>query len=183
MNGSSLALRLQLAAAAIGLAPLLLAAGALLVAALWLVALPATESARARALAELAAAQQALAQAPRGAAAPAAPAADALAEFESRLAGDEQVAQMAQQIWRQAAAAGLQLSKVDWRAEADAARRFGRVQITLPMTGSYTALRKFTFGLMAAYPSLALDKLDLKRELPAAGQVEATAHFTLFVKP
>lgn len=176
-------LRLQLAVAAIGAGPLLLAGAALLVLGLWLVALPAAEARRAAALAEQSAAKQALAQAPRSASAPVPQAADALAEFESRLAGDEQVAQMAQQIWRQAAAAGLQLSKVDWRAETDAARRFGRVQITLPMTGSYTALRKFSFGLMAAYPSLALDKLDLRRELPAVGQVEATAHFTLYVKP
>jgi hypothetical protein len=178
---SPLALRLQLALAALGRGPLLLAAAAVLVLLLWLVLLPAAMSSRAAGIVELQAAQSA-ATGVRGAAAPA-PAADGLTDFAARLASDEDVARLVQQIWRQGSAAGLQINKVDWRAEADAGLRFGRVQVTVPMSGSYSAMRRFVFGLMSAYPGLALDKLDMKREQASAGPVETTAHFTLYVQP
>lgn len=179
-SGSPLALRAQLALAALGPGPLLLAAALAAWLVLWLAALPAAERAQQQAESELRAARIA---APRAAAAPALPAADALAAFRARLADDDDVARLVQQVWRQAAASGLQVSKVDWRAEADAGQPFGRVRVVVPMSGSYVAMRRFAFGLLAAFPGLALDRLDLRREQPAAGTVEGTAHFTLHVRP
>ena len=180
-NTSPWTLRLQLALAALGLGPLLLVLGALAVGLLWFVALPAAEAGREAAGAAWRAAQQA--GPGHRQAIPTAPQADALAEFTAHLADDEDVARLAQRIWHEAGVAGLQLSKVDWRAEADAGQRFGRLHITVPMTGPYTAMRKFSFGLLAAYPGLALDRLDMKREQLASTAVETTAHFTLYVRP
>jgi len=174
-------LRLQLALSSLGPGAPGLALGGLVVLLLWFVALPAAQVGRDGALAEWQRAQAA-AQGARDTAPAAAPA-DALADFGARLGGDDDVARLVQQIWRQGSAAGLQISKVDWRAEAEPGQGFARVTVTVPMTGPYTAMRKFSFGLLAAYPGLALDKLDMKRELASSGVVETTAHFTLYVRP
>lgn len=87
------------------------------------------------------------------------------------------------QIWQLGAAAGLQLNRVDYHTEVDAGGRFNRLLITLPMTGSYPAVRKFMFTLMAEFPGLSLDKIDMKRDQTASAQVETSAHMTLHTRP
>ena len=53
----------------------------------------------------------------------------------------------------------------------------------MPVAGSYPGVRNFVFGLMAAFPVLALDKLDIKRENVSQPDIEATLHMTLLVRP
>ena len=88
-----------------------------------------------------------------------------------------------QQLWKQGSAAGLQMHKIDYRREADAGGRFERLHISVPASGSYPAVRKFSFVLMSAFPSLALDGLDMTRDPNASGSVETTLHFSLFTRP
>lgn len=109
--------------------------------------------------------------------------AEQLAAFESSLASDEDLARLMRQLWLQGQIAGLQMSKVDYRHERDPHGEFRRVAITLPMTGPYPAVRQLVFGLMAEYPSLALTKLDMKREQTSSPQVETTAHLMLLQRP
>jgi Tfp pilus assembly protein PilO len=108
---------------------------------------------------------------------------DALQAFEARLATPELQHQLQQALWQQAAANGLQLSKVDYRHEDDAPAGFTRLSITLPVNGAYPAVRKFLFSLLAQFPGLAMDKLSLKRVAGGTAQVEATVHLTLLVRP
>ncbi|MDC6167889.1 hypothetical protein [Paucibacter sp. XJ19-41] len=105
--------------------------------------------------------------------------AEQLAAFEASLASDEDLALLMRQLWSQGSIAGLQFNKVDYKHEIDLNGRFRRVAITLPMTGPYPAVRHFVFGLMADYPSLALLKLDMKREQGSSPLVETTAHLVL----
>ena len=113
----------------------------------------------------------------------AAPRIDMLAAFEQRLATDDDISRLQRQLWRHGATAGLQMNKIDYRSEVDANGQFGRLAITLPMTGSYPAVRKFAFLLMSEFPGLSLDKLDMKREQAASGLIETTVHLTLFTRP
>lgn len=177
---SPLALRAQLALAALGPGPLLLAAALTTWLVLWLVALPTAEQRLREAESTLRAARSG---ASRMAVPSAQPTADALASFRARLSDDDDIAKLAQQVWRQAAASGVQVRKVDWRVEADAGQPFGRVRVVVPMSGSYAAIRRFAFDLLATFPALALDRLDLRREQSAVGALEGTAHFTLYVLP
>jgi hypothetical protein len=174
-------LKLELWLAAIGRWPLLLALAGVLTAALWAVLLPLAESASTREQFQLAVLGRPAADARP--AEPPAPSVDALAEFEQRLASDEDVSRLQRELWRQGASAGLQMNKVDYRNETDANGQFSRLAITLPMTGSYPAVRKFIFSLMADFPGLSLDKLDVKRDQAASGLVETTVHLTLFTSP
>lgn len=172
----------SLVIARLGRGTLLLLGGAAVVAVVWGIVVPAAERESARQLHQLAALRQAAAEAPK-ASAPAMPQMNALQSFESRLATREDVASLQRQLWKQAAAAGLQLSKVDYRSEADTGAQFTRLSVTLPVTGPYPSVRRFIFALMAQFPGLSLDKLDLKRTTVGTAEVEATMHLTLLGKP
>ena len=179
MNGWPLKLELWLAG--LGRWPPILALLAVAVAALWGVVLPITEERAARALQQAAAAA---AVKPVARASSDAPAVDALGSFEAQLAGEDALNRLMQQLWKQGRAAGLLIQKVDYRREADAGGRFERLHISVPATGSYPAVRQFSFALMSAFPSLALDGLDITRDPNAAsGMVETTLHLSLFTRP
>jgi hypothetical protein len=178
MNGWTL--RVELALASLGRWPVVLGLVALLACALWMVVLPAGDQRVQHERRQLATLTE---QAAAPAAAPAAPPADPLATFESRLAGPDDVTNLMVQVWKLGADAGLQMNKVDYRTEPDPGGGFERLSVTLPMTGAYPAVRRFVFSLMAEYPGLSLDKLDMKREQTAHGRVETTVHLTLLTRP
>jgi Tfp pilus assembly protein PilO len=168
--------------ARLGSRTLLLTALAVATAAVWAVLIPRAERESARQQHQLAALRQATAAAPRPQAI-AAPQMSTLQAFERRLASPDDMDSLQRQLWQQAAVAGLQLSKVDYRSEADASGQFTRLSITLPVTGPYPGVRRFIFALMAKFPGLSLAKLDLKRTSVEAPEVEATMHFTLLGRP
>jgi Tfp pilus assembly protein PilO len=180
MNRWPLALSLLLAR--LGRGPVLLAAAALLAAGVWGLMVPAATRASMHQQLQLDALRQSASQAPRPAA-PVSTQGTALEAFERRLANDDVVTAFQRQLWQQAEAAGLQLNKVDYRSEGDAGAQFTRLSITLPATGTYPGVRRFIFALMAQFPGLALDRLDLKRSSATGAEVEATMHFTLLRRP
>ena len=178
MNGWLLSVELWLMR--LGRWPLACGAVAVPAALLWSTLLPLTEQQvdrEARLLDSLR--QRAVAPAPDVTATPP----DALAAFEARLATAEDVTRLMQQLWAQGESAGLQLNKVDYRTEEVTGAGFQRLSITLPMTGPYPAVRRLAFGLMTMFPSLSIDKLDMKRDQTASGRVETTIHLTLFTRP
>lgn len=173
-------LKVELWLMAIGRWPLVFGAAGVLMALLWGTLLPATEQQAAREHRRLQTLRERTLDRPvQTEAAPA----DTLAAFEARLASANDVTSLMRQLWEQGAAAGLQMNKVDYRTEPDTGGGFERLSVTLPMTGPYPAVRKFTFALMAEFPGLSLDKLDMKRDQAVSGRVETTAHFTLLTRP
>ena len=175
-------LRLELWLAGLGRWPPILAGLAVAVATLWGVVLPVSEERAARAWQQTAAA--AVTQPSPRAAPPDAPVADTLGSFEAQLADEADRTRLMQQLWKQGRAAGLLLQKVDYRREADVSGRFERLHIRVPVTGSYPAVRQFSFALMSAFPSLALDGLDITRDPDdTAGRVETTLQLSLFTRP
>ena len=179
---SRLPLAASLLLARLGTGPLLLAAAALLAAGVWGLMVPAATRASVQQQVQVDALRHSAAQAP----APRKPMSSqgtALDAFERRLAGADEVAALQRQLWQQATTAGLQLSKVDYRSEADTGAQFTRLSVTVPVTGTYPGVRRFIFALMAQFPGLALDKLDLKRTSATSADVEATMHFTLLSRP
>ena len=107
---------------------------------------------------------------------------DSLQAFERSLASDAGARHLMQRIWSDAARAGVRVSKVDYRTELDLAGGFSRLQISMPLGGTYPAMKKFIFGLMGTFPMLSLDKLDIKRESASQPDIEATLHMTLLVR-
>lgn len=159
---------------------LMLAATAVLL--LWAWALP-----KERLAVEAAAKQAARAAAMTGASTSPLPLQDAgstaLTAFEDRLADGDDQARLMRVLWRYAQAAGVQLSKVDYRREDVLQARYRRLTLTVPMTGSYPMIRQVVFQLMSEFPGLALIRLDMKRESSSQIQVDATAHLVLYLRP
>jgi hypothetical protein len=177
---TDLRLRAELWLAQVGPWPLFLTCGAVIAAAVWALILPAQE--RELALArKLAVAAATPASAARPVAFAGQPDSDSLQVFERSLATDADATRLMQRIWSDAARCGVRLSKVDYRTERDVAGGYSRLHITMPLGATYPGMRNFVFGLMAAFPTLSLDKLDMKRESASQPDIEATVHMTLLV--
>lgn len=116
-------------------------------------------------------------------AAPAAPAPqDPMAAFRAVLRADAEKSEVARALWRAAADAGLQTSRVDYRSGAATAAGFSRFELTLPVSGQPAVIRRFAFSLLEQYPGLALEKIELQRESAAQDQVEAQLAFVLLLE-
>jgi hypothetical protein len=60
--------------------------------------------------------------------------------------------------------------------------RLDKFTVTLPVQGSYPQLRRFIRAVLLAVPALALERIDLKRDNVAQGNVEARIVFLLFLE-
>lgn len=107
--------------------------------------------------------------------------ADVYGRFDTLLAGNTERSKFIRDIWQQASLQQVRLGKIDFREERDAAGGFLRLRIHVPTVGSYPAVKRLAFGLMRAYPSLAMDAIEFKRDR-AQGELEGTLHFTLMMR-
>ncbi|GAA5175867.1 hypothetical protein GCM10025771_09210 [Niveibacterium umoris] len=133
--------------------------------------------AQSRELAQLAARSTQAAGAP----APSAPQ-DPLAPFRAVLRPDAEKTAVARALWNAAAEAGLQPARVDYRSNPATPAGFARFDLTLPVTGSPTVIRRFAFSLLERYPGLALEKIELQRESAMQDTVEAQLAFVLLLE-
>jgi hypothetical protein len=83
------------------------------------------------------------------------------------------------------AAAGesrLQLEQGEYRLVEIRDAKLSRYQLSLPLQGSYPALRSFLARALNQEPALALTALQLQREAVEATELEATLNFSLFLE-
>lgn len=60
--------------------------------------------------------------------------------------------------------------------------RYASLRITLPVEGSYTAIRQFVEAVLLAIPFASLDAIALSRDTPTRTALEATLGFTVFLE-
>ncbi len=84
------------------------------------------------------------------------------------------------QMWKQAEAAGVTVARADYSTEPEVEGGYARMVITMPLKGSYQAIKQYVFAQLANNPALALSKFQIKAEKIGDG-VEAELTFTLFV--
>ena len=104
------------------------------------------------------------------------------AAFTKILSSQTQQHQFLRVLSRRAAQAGLQVGRIDFHTERGINKEFDRFSITLPVNGTYTVVQGFIFGLMADYPALALEKLELRRAQANQDEIDAQVHVLLFVE-
>lgn len=107
---------------------------------------------------------------------------DPMAPFRAVLQPDETKMEVARALWRAAADAGLQPSRVDYRNSPVTPAGFSRFDLTLPVAGPPDVIRQFAFSLLERYPGLALEKIELQREAAVQDQVEAQLAFVLLLE-
>lgn len=112
----------------------------------------------------------------------AAPPQDPMVPFRAVLQADEAKMEVARALWNDAAAAGLQPARVDYRNNPGTVAGFSRFDLTLPVAGPPDVIRQFAFSLLERYPGLALEKIELQREAAVQDQVEAQLAFVLLLE-
>ncbi len=85
-------------------------------------------------------------------------------------------------IFAAAGHAGLRLEEGGYRVATQPGSGLRRYQITLPVRGSYPAIRAFLAEAMERRPELALDSLSFSRESIASPEVEARLNLSLFLR-
>lgn len=76
----------------------------------------------------------------------------------------------------------IYLDAIDYKLDEATDRGFTRYHILLPVSGSYTNIRKFVKQVLEALPSAALEGISLEREDAGDSEVDAKLHFILFVR-
>ncbi|WP_341888616.1 hypothetical protein [Variovorax sp. YR752] len=75
---------------------------------------------------------------------------------------------------------GLTLERADYAIGAAASGAPIRVEATLPLNGSYAAVRRFVAEVLNELPHAALESLQLERASAQARDLQATARIVLF---
>ena len=112
---------------------------------------------------------------------PAAPRSHQRAFFEVLVPQSEKLA-VAQDAWDAALASQLRVERAEYRGEPDSGAGFSRLTLRLPVGGSYPAIKRYVFGMLAQHPGLALDKIEVKRERAAQEALDVQLRFSLFVR-
>lgn len=103
--------------------------------------------------------------------------------FERQLTSAKDRSKFLAQMWHEADHLGVRLGKVDFHEDVDAAGGYVRLRMNVPASGSYPAIKNFTFVLMRAYPALGLETIEFKRERVAQGDVDGLLHVVLMMRP
>lgn len=87
-----------------------------------------------------------------------------------------------EKIHQAAAKQGLQLPEADYRIVPVKGTRLVAYQVSYPVQGSYSQLRRFLTQVLRELPMASLDDVDFYREAISEAEVQATVTLTLHVK-
>lgn len=85
-----------------------------------------------------------------------------------------------EKLYAAAEATGIALEQGDYRLVSGKGDKIERYQITLPVRGSYSQIRKFIGRLLADLPTASLDGVSFQRQKIGDPQVESQIKFTLY---
>lgn len=106
---------------------------------------------------------------------------DNLAVFYRSLGERSHAERQLRILFALAGKAGLVLSKGEYREAFDSNARLYTYQLTLPVKGSYRAIRDFAMQSLRAIPFASLDDISFRRDAIGDANVEARLHFTLYL--
>lgn len=161
--------------------PWLAALALWLLAALAWLALPLAQQQEARLAASLQRSTQALQAAP--VAAPPSDDASRLAALHAVLDQGGGRAQSLARLFALAAEEGWDIAEADYRLSPQQDGGLERLQITLPLSGSYPDIRALAEALLRGMPNLSLDDLSFERDNAEAAQLAATLKLSLWSRP
>lgn len=101
--------------------------------------------------------------------------------FIKRMAVGENRTELLKTVFSEAGAAGIALSQGEYTLVPDGDGGFDKLQINLPVKGSYGQIRSFAKSLLHKIPSLSLDEIYFKRENINNTTVEAKLRLTIYL--
>lgn len=112
---------------------------------------------------------------------PQSPGKERLEQFYAAL-GDAQHPELPlKTLFAEAAQAGLNLSRAEYKWGDEPAGRYRTYQVVLPVKGSYTSIRQFCEKILQVFPYASLDDLGFKREAIGNLTVETKVRFTFYL--
>lgn len=105
-----------------------------------------------------------------------------LKAFTNLLTTADTSSEALKRIFSEADKAGLVLAQADYQRLRDNAGGVSKLQITVPVKGSYPKVRAFMRSLLTALPALSIDEVGFRRETIKAQQVEARIKMTLHLQ-
>lgn len=77
---------------------------------------------------------------------------------------------------------GLAAAQADYAGVGEAAAAIEGVQVTMPLAGSYPAVRRFAEAALRTYPHLSIEQLDFERSAIAETALSARLRLTLWYR-
>lgn len=102
--------------------------------------------------------------------------------FKDRLAENSERGELLKIVFSEATAAGIPLAQGDYTLVAETEGGYDKLQINLPLKGSYKQIRVFTKTLLDKLPQLSLDEISFRRDNIKSPNVEARLRLTLYLK-
>ena len=110
------------------------------------------------------------------------PAVDPKQQFYAAFAPAEQRQLRLEALMATARSNGLQWQRSELRLSPETALKLVRYQVTLPLTGTYKAVRGAIEEALLADPGLSLDRLQLQRATPGGVTLEAETVWSLWMR-
>lgn len=103
-----------------------------------------------------------------------------LEQFRQALVMQDATPTQLRVIHQKASELGLSPGQLDMRRQSDAAGIFSQLQLTMPLRGSYPAIKRFCGDVLEYMPSVSIDQITIKRDEAHPGQVEAQVVMSLW---
>lgn len=107
---------------------------------------------------------------------------DGYSAFRAHLVAAEMREETLKQVFSLAAKEDIVLAQADYDLAQDRSGKFSRLQISLPVKGSYSHIRRFVDSLLVDIPALALDEINFRRDTVKAANLEARLRLTLHIR-
>lgn len=109
--------------------------------------------------------------------------ADELRAFHASFPRTDASTALLRQIHDAASEQGLSMPSGEYRVERRAGQALERYIVTLPLSGSYKAIRAFVAAVLANVPAAAVDDIQLRRESTLSPTIEARVRISLYTRP
>ncbi|MDB5901109.1 MAG: transrane protein [Ramlibacter sp.] len=104
-----------------------------------------------------------------------------LAQFYAAFPEERDAATVIARIALVARGSGLVLEQADYKAERDKALKLTRMQMNLPLHGSYSTIRQFLSGLRAELPFVSVEQVQLERQKVGDAAVDARIRLVIYL--
>lgn len=104
-----------------------------------------------------------------------------LASFYAYFSTDDRLTDSLAKVYAIARSLGLEMKRADYRLNSQPGRRLDRYQMTVPIQGSYTAIRAFVTAVLRAQPTMALEQVQFQRKDIGEPIVDAQISFTFYL--
>lgn len=106
---------------------------------------------------------------------------EALGAFYAFFPPSTQLSAQMRKVYQAAQAQAVALEQGEYRASRDSVGRLVRYQISLPMKGSYTQVRKFVSAVLVEVPQLSLESIQFERQAVGDPKVQARVRLVMFL--